>query len=82
VLLLQFSQKQPKVNSHPIGENSPNLIILIVIEMQGTLIAIPFLPKVVITGRKTNLQFLLTTLVRLFFSKKKVLTKSDEICCM
>jgi hypothetical protein len=26
VLLLQFSQKQPKVNSRPTGENSPNLV--------------------------------------------------------
>jgi hypothetical protein len=27
-LLLQFSQKLPNENSHPIGENSPNLVTL------------------------------------------------------
>jgi hypothetical protein len=27
-LLLQFSQKLPKENSHPTGENSPNLVTL------------------------------------------------------
>jgi hypothetical protein len=26
LVLLKFSQKLPKVNSHPIGENSPNLV--------------------------------------------------------
>jgi hypothetical protein len=29
VLRLQFSQKLPKVNSHPIGENWPNLVTLL-----------------------------------------------------
>jgi hypothetical protein len=27
-LLLQFSQRLPTENSHPIGENSPNLVTL------------------------------------------------------
>jgi hypothetical protein len=32
VLLLQILQKIPKVNSHPMGENSPNLVTLARIE--------------------------------------------------
>jgi hypothetical protein len=28
VLLLKFSHKLPKVNSHPVGGNSPNLVTL------------------------------------------------------
>jgi hypothetical protein len=28
-LLLQFSEKIPKVNNHPLGENSPNLVTLL-----------------------------------------------------
>jgi hypothetical protein len=31
VLFLQFSQKLPKLNSRPIGENSPNLVTLCMI---------------------------------------------------
>jgi hypothetical protein len=27
--MVQFSKKQSKVNNHPVGENSPNLVTLV-----------------------------------------------------